>query len=302
MSFLNSIYSFFYTLFNQVIAAFNEFRLVDVIDILAIAFLVYKGIELLRETRAKQLVRGIFILFLVWLTARWFDLVSLNWLLTKVLDFALIAIAIIFQPELRKALEKVGRSNLGKVFGFASNNTSTDTMQSIDAICRATSYLQEQKCGALIVIEKEVQLGDIISTGTILDAKVSSDLICNVFYPKSPLHDGAMVIREGRVYAAGCILPLTDNPNIDNMLGTRHRAAIGMSENSDSLVVVVSEETGIVSVAQNGSFTRNYNSLTLRETLIRNFVVEEKKKETNKSFKDWFKFKQNSKRSESDEN
>lgn len=301
MSFFNSIYSFFYTLFNQVLAAFKDFRIVDIIDILAIAFLVYKGIELLRETRAKQLVRGIFIILLVWLTARWFDLVSLNWLLTKVIDFALIAIAIIFQPELRRSLEKVGRSSLGKVFSFSTNNASTEAMQCIDAICRATVHMQEQKCGALIVIEKETKLGDIISTGTVVDAKASSDLICNIFYPKSPLHDGAMIICEGRVYAAGCILPLTSNIDIDSQLGTRHRSAIGMSENSDALVVVVSEETGVISIAQNGIITRDYNSLSLREVLIRNFVEEENSNEFNKSIKSWFKNKQNKKRGEQNE-
>ncbi len=286
MSFWNNIYSFFYTLFNQIIAAFNDFRLIDVVDILAISFIVYKGIELLRETRAKQLVKGLFILLFVWLAARWFDLISLNWLLSKVLDYALIAVAIIFQPELRRALEKVGRSSIGKMFGV-SYNSNSNTMQCIDAICRSATYMQEQKCGALIVIEKETQLGDIINTGTVIDAAASSDLISNVFYPKSPLHDGAMIIRDGRVYAAGCILPLTYNTNISNELGTRHRAAIGMSENSDSLVVVVSEETGNISVAQNGSITRDYNGLTLREVLIRNLIEKKEKIEPTKTIKSW---------------
>lgn len=288
MTVWNSIYSFFYTLFNQVIAAFHDFRVVDILDILAIAFLIYKSIELLRETRAKQLVKGLFVLLLVWLMARWFDLVSLNWLLTKVLDYALIALAIIFQPELRRALEKVGRSSFGKLFGIASNNNNSEVLQCIDAVCRAATYMQEQKCGALMVIERQTQLGDIVNTGTVIDSKASSDLICNVFYPKSPLHDGAMIIRDGRLLAAGCILPLTANTNLSNQLGTRHRAAIGMSENSDALVVVVSEETGNISIALNGGITRDYNGLTLRETLIRNLVDEQNSKEPAKNIKGLF--------------
>lgn len=288
MNIWNGIYSFFYTLFNQIIAAFGDFRVFDIFDILVITLLIYKSIELLRETRAKQLVQGIFVVFFVWLFARWFDLVSLNWLLSKLLDYALIAVAIIFQPELRRALEGMGRTSLGKIIGFSNINSNTDITKKIDALCRAVTHMQEQRCGALIVMEKETQLGDIINTGTVIDAELSSDLVCTVFYPKSPLHDGAMIVRGGKVYAAGCILPLTANQDLSKELGTRHRAAIGMSENSDAVVIVVSEETGTVSVASDGKMIRDYNGLTLREELLKNFTDNEDKKQSSIPFKKWF--------------
>lgn len=279
-AFFSNVYAFFYTLFNQIIAAFGSMRIADYLDIIIMTFIIYKAIELFRDTRAKQLFKGIFLLFAVYLVSVWFDLVTLKWLMIKVVDYGIIALAIIFQPELRRMLEKMGRSGFG-IFRFGSGpKISNDEMlRCIDAVCRASLKMQEQKCGALMVLERATLLGEISSTGVILDAETSSDLICNVFYPKSPLHDGGMILRDGRIYAAGCILPLAQNNNtIAKELGTRHRAAIGMSENSDAVVVVVSEETGTISVAVNGVIKRDYTSINLREELI-NLMVHSDTKE-----------------------
>lgn len=267
-SFFVEVFDFLYTLGNEITAVIKNIRLFDVLDILIIAFVIYKGIELIRETRAQQLLKGIVVLFVVWLFAQWLDMKSLKWLMVKVVDSAILAIAIIFQPELRRALEHVGRSNFGSLaLGQSAEELREVWLRCIDSICRACQTMQEQKVGALIVIERTTLLGEIIDTGTVVDASASAALISNIFFPKSPLHDGAMIIRAGKVYAAGCILPLSSHTELGRGLGTRHRAAIGMSENSDAVVVVVSEETGIISVAENGRLTRDYNTITLRERL-----------------------------------
>ncbi len=256
----------FYTFFNVIWAALSGIRPQDVLDIAVVAYVIYKAIELFRETRAKQLIKGIIILSFVWVIALWWDLVSIKWLMVKVFDYAIIAVAIIFQPELRRALERMGRSKLG-MFGRSTDSDREEVLQCIDAVSKAAQSMQEQRIGALIVFERTTPLGEIINTGTVIDAQVTSPLIGNVFFPKSPLHDGAMVIRDNRVYAAGCILPLTARADLNQQLGTRHRAAVGMSENSDAVVLVVSEETGNISIAENGTLTRDYNGITLREAL-----------------------------------
>lgn len=288
-AFFREIFDIIYTLFNQIIAAFSNFRIFDLIDILMVAFIIFKGIELFRETRAKQLIKGMGVLFAVWVFAQWFDLISIKWLLVKVVDYALVAVAIIFQPELRRALERMGRSNLSS-WGFGQSSEYELEKSCIDAVCKAAGTMQDQKVGALIVFERTTLLGEIVNTGTIVDAKASPDLICNVFYPKSPLHDGAMVIRSGRIGAAGCILPLTANSDLSKELGTRHRAAIGMSENSDAIIVIVSEETGNISVAQNGSIKRGFNSITLK-SYLNNLLIENENENTSKGLFNIFKRK-----------
>lgn len=267
--FFSSIGSFFSTLWNQIVGVFSTINIVDLLDIIAVAFIIYKGIQLVRETRAQQLLKGIVILLVIFLLAQWLDMVSLTWLLTKLFDYAIIAVVIIFQPEIRRALERMGRSNLSGAFGFSqSPDERRKRMQEcIEAVCKASQTMQDQKVGALMVFERSTPLGEIINTGTVVDAAPTPPLICNVFYPKSPLHDGAMILRAGRVHAAGCILPLTPNTDLSRELGTRHRAAIGMSENSDAVVVVVSEETGNISIAVNGVITRGFNGITLRAQL-----------------------------------
>lgn len=270
------------TVFNVILAALMGVRPADILDIAVVAYVVYKGIELFRETRAKQLIRGIILLFLVWIIATWWDLVSIKWLLVKLFDYAIIAVAIIFQPELRRALERMGRSKIG-LLGKGSDSGREETLKCIDAVSKAVQNMQEQKIGALIVFERTTPLGEIINTGTVLDAETTMPLVDNVFFPKSPLHDGAMIIRENRVHAAGCILPLTSRADLSHQLGTRHRAAVGMSENSDAVVLVVSEETGNISIAENGTLTRNYNTITLREAL-KTLLLEEESKDKKSIF------------------
>lgn len=253
---MSSIFNAIYAMWNQIIYAVSNFRIFDLLDILAIAFIVYKAIGFLRETRAGQLVKGILILLVIYFISIWWKLVSVEWLLSKVFDSAIIAAAVIFQPELRRILEKVGRTNFGR--GQADGDHSV-LAECIDSVSKAAASMQNKKIGALIVFERETQLGEIINTGTVIDAKASVSMINNVFFPKSPLHDGAMIIRDGRLYAAGCILPLTQREDLSLQLGTRHRAAIGMTENSDAVVLVVSEENGVISLVSNGQITRNYN-------------------------------------------
>lgn len=243
-------------------------RFVDVLDIIVIAFLIFKCIEFFSKTRGLQLVKGLGLLIVMAVVADWLDMVTVNWIMKRVMDSLLIAAVIIFHPEIRRALESMGTSK----FSLFGRTTITDSEEEriakcIDAACKAAGSMQEQKCGALMVFERTTQLGEIVSTGTLIDAETTSPLIGNVFYPKSPLHDGAMILRRGKIYAAGCILPLTQNTALNKELGTRHRAAIGMSENSDAIVVVVSEETGTISLAVNGELRRGFDAITLHNEL-----------------------------------
>lgn len=281
--------------FMQIFMAFGDIRIVDVIDIAVVAFVVYKAVGFFKETRAKILVKGLLLLFLAWVLAQWLDLISIRWLLVKFFDYAIIAVAIIFQPELRHALEKVGHSSLGNLGRGRDAAVNIERKRVIDNVCRACSAMQEQKIGALIVFERSTPLGEIIASGTELDANVSEELVGNIFYPKSPLHDGGMIIKDGRVAAAGCILPLTSNNELSKQLGTRHRAAVGMSETSDSVVVVVSEETGTISVCVNGVIKRDFTPITLRERLYTEILDPDEQSEPGVvtkavvTVKSWFK-------------
>ena len=246
----------------------TNIRIVDILDILVIAFLIYKCMEFFSKTRGGQLVKGLILLIVMALIANWLDMVTVNWIMERVMDSLLIAAVIIFHPEIRRALERVGTSK----WSFLGRSATTDSEEEritkcIDAACKAAGAMQEQKCGALMVFERTTQLGEIVATGTLIDAEATSPLIGNVFFPKSPLHDGGMILRQGKVYAAGCILPLTQNTALNKELGTRHRAAIGMSENSDAVVVVVSEETGTISLAVNGELRRGFDAITLHNEL-----------------------------------
>lgn len=264
---MSSVFNAIYSGWNQIVYAVSHFRLFDILDILVIAFIIYKAIGFLRESRAGQLVKGLLILFAVYIIADWWELVTLRWILSKVVDAAIIAAAVIFQPELRRILEKVGRTKIGRAQFLDGSVSSLE--KSIDDACKAAGTMQEKKIGALIVFERTTQLGEIINTGTVVDAASSASMINNIFFPKSPLHDGAMIIREGRIYAAGCILPLTQREDLSLQLGTRHRAAIGITENSDAVVLVVSEETGIISIVSNGQITRNYSAVSAAAELQR---------------------------------
>ena len=270
---MNSVYAFW----NQIIYAISNIRIFDLLDILIIALIVYKAIEFLRDTRAGQLVKGIVILLLAYVIAKWWELAVLRWLLSIVVDSAIIALAVIFQPELRRILEKVGHTRFSA--GQLPDN-ERQLSSCIDEVCKAAGNMQEKKIGALIVFERATQLGEIINTGTLIDAEPSVSMVNNIFFPKSPLHDGALIVREGKLYAAGCILPLTQGQHFSTQLGTRHRAAIGMTENSDAVVLVVSEETGIISIAYNGEIKRNFNAVSANAELRRQLITSDEERKT----------------------
>ena len=251
------------------IGVFNIFM--DTIDIALIAYIIYKGIQIIRETRASQLVKGILLLAGLYIVVYAAQLRTTLWLLNKVIEMGILIIFIVFQPELRSILERAGRTNLS-VFPFSHSENSlrqaTIWGEPIDVVCEAAQRLSITATGALIVIEREVKLGDQIRTGVVVDAVPSVELIGNIFFKNSPLHDGAMIMRDGKVYAAGCFLPKPkQEQDIDKSLGSRHRAAIGISEVSDSLTIVVSEETGGISLAVNGRLIRNLSVEKLHQTL-----------------------------------
>ncbi len=277
---MDSLWNAIYSFWNQIVYAVSNMRIPnDIIDILAIAFIIFKAIEFLRESRAGQLIKGIVILIAVYVLSDWLHLATLQWTLDRIMSSAIIAAAVIFQPELRRILERVGRTDFTS--GQLLNGEEDAISSCIDHVTKAAGNMQAQKIGALIVFERKTQLGEIINTGTLLDAKSSVSFINNVFFPKSPLHDGAMIIRDGRICAAGCILPLTQRDDISGQLGTRHRAAIGMTENSDAVVLVVSEETGIISIVSNGQIERNFNAITASQKLKKLLLTnDEKKKES----------------------
>ena len=250
----------------------------DVVDILMVAVVLYYVIKLVRDTRAMQFVKGILLLLLVYLVTQVFGLKVMNFLMRSLVQVAATALIVVFQPELRRALERMGRARLP--FGIFVSNNQPDAQVAqvssmIDEVCEAAASLSRHKIGALMVFEMQTKLGEIIKTGTVIDGKPVAELICNIFFPNSPLHDGAMIIRGARLYAAGCFLPLTENNELSKELGTRHRASIGMSENSDAIVLVVSEETGQISIARNGVLTRDYTAETLGDYLRAELLPQE---------------------------
>lgn len=267
-------------LWDTFVALLHTFSLSDALDVLLVSFIIYNGIKLIRETRAEQLVKGIIILMGVYAASVVIHLNMMRTLLDYFFNFTIIALLVIFQPEIRRALEQIGRSKLGGKYWFQiSSEEAEKALQKkrkcLNAVVEASGKFQKSKTGALMVFEMQTKLGDIIDTGTIVNAEPSVPLIGNIFWNKAPLHDGAMVIRDGGIYAAGCILPLTKSDTVSVDLGTRHRAAIGMSENSDAVVVVVSEETGQISIAVNGVLTRNYTRETLQSALEALLLPEE---------------------------
>ena len=277
----NAILSFF----NQILYAIASMRIpFDIIDILLIAYIIYKAIRFMSETRAGQLAKGVVILVAAYFLANWFNLATVKWVLSRCVDYIIIAVAIVFQPELRRILERMGHT---KLMGGNQASQSDSFSECIDKITRAAGMMQESKTGALIVFERTTQLGEIIDTGTVIDAEPSVSMVNNVFFPKSPLHDGALIVRDGRLYAAGCILPLTQREDLSSQLGTRHRAAIGMTENSDAVVLVVSEETGTISIVANGKIKRDYNAISAAEAL-KNYLLDTGKEKKSGRLSSWF--------------
>ncbi|MBQ7702747.1 MAG: diadenylate cyclase CdaA [Firmicutes bacterium] len=245
----------------------------DIFDILIITFLVYKLLGFVRETRAEQLAKGVGILIIVAVLASVLRLYTLQWLLSNLVNVGLIALVIIFQPELRRLLENLGRRKLISSYSGLDLEEAEHVTHEIRA---AIERMSEEKTGALIVIEREVTLTDIIETGTVIQADISREMIGNIFYEGAPLHDGALIVRGDKLEAAGCVLPLTANKTLSKDLGTRHRAGIGVTETSDALVFIVSEETGIISVAENGRLRRRLNGTDVEEILNTVYIAPEK--------------------------
>lgn len=261
-------------------------RIRDIIDILIVAYAIYKGIKLLRETRAAQLVKGILVLVVALQLSSFLNLYMVNYILANTMQVGLIAILVMFQPELRRALEKMGRSKFGKIFSFDDDDIEEKNTNTITQICEAIGNLAESRTGALIILERDTRIGDIIRTGVNLNSDVSAELLINIFVPNTPLHDGAVIIRDNRIIAASCFLPLTQNSELNIELGTRHRAAIGITETSDCISLVVSEETGKISLALDGTLTRNLTVDSLQRALSKLLSPEPTHLNKNK-FKIW---------------
>ena len=258
-------------IFNSILSIIKTIQLRDIVDILAIALLIFGLFKLIQETRAVQLLKGVIMLLVVYFLSSLFGLVMLSSLLRTFFEAAVVVIAIIFQPEIRKALEQMGRNNTYKKYIkiFTKHHKGDEWKKAVeksivDAADTAVLF-SRSKTGALLVFERETMLSDIAATGTIIDAETSVALFGNIFFNKAPLHDGASIIRDGKLFAAGCILPLTSIRNVDINLGTRHRAGLGISEQSDAVVLIVSEETGVISLAVNGILLREFT----REELIK---------------------------------
>ena len=270
---------------SDILIAARGFRLPwDLLDILLVAYVVYKGVQLIRETRAGQLVKGILLLVAAYLIAQMAELNTVTWILNKVFELGIITLIVVFQPELRRTLEKVGRAKVKTLTPWAHPE---ETLRQnavwgtpIEILCEAVQRLSMSATGALIVIERATKLGEQIATGVVVDAVPSVELIGNIFFKNSPLHDGAMIMRDGKILAAACFLPKPDKEeDIDKKLGSRHRAALGVSEISDSVTIVVSEETGGISFAVNGRLVRNLSIEKLRQTL-HFYLIPEANEET----------------------
>lgn len=237
------------------------------VDISVVSYIIYKVIMLVKETRAAQLIKGILAIVVLKYVSQYLGLKTINYILTYSIQIVGFALVVLFQPELRKTLERIGRSRFRNLFGFPEDSVEVKTISLIDEVIGAVMEMSKNYTGALIVIERETGLKEFVNKGVLMDSIVSSELIINIFTPNTPLHDGAIVISDFKIKAAACILPLTDNPNLTNGIGTRHRAALGITEISDCLAIVVSEETGKISFASNGTLTRNLNAETLRKLL-----------------------------------
>ena len=264
--------------FNNVVSNLRTFQVRDLIDILVISFVFYELFVFARKSRAGQLVRGLVLLLVCFALAYLLELRTVRWLLNNFLQVAFIAAVVLFQPELRRALDQIGRSKWTRqMFSSQKKQSSGRTEQHVAEIVRALNNMSRKKIGALIVFERSTGLGDVIESGTVVDAEISDPLIENIFEPNTPLHDGAMVIRDERIVAAACILQLSEDYTISRELGTRHRAAIGITEATDAVSLIVSEETGIISMARDGKLTRYLDVKSLTILLTELFAPKARK-------------------------
>ncbi|MDO5516302.1 MAG: diadenylate cyclase CdaA [Clostridium sp.] len=277
-------------LLSMIEKGFANISLWSILDILVVSYIFYKGYMLIKETRAEQLLKGIILIIVLIPISYLLKLDMLYFILNKTLTIGVLSVIIIFQPEIRRALEHLGRTAFDDMHGVRDDEILHKIIEEISV---AVENLSESKTGALIVIEQSTGLNEVMGAGTLLDANVTSNLLENIFVVNTPLHDGATIIRNNRIWSSGCVLPLTNNTTINKKLGTRHRAAIGLSEISDALVIVVSEETGIVSLAINGKITRGYDRERLQNVLTRIIDGRNKKKvkTAGEKVKSWIRVK-----------
>ncbi|GLB62074.1 diadenylate cyclase CdaA [Cytobacillus sp. NCCP-133] len=258
--------------------------LANTIDILLVWYVIYKLIMIVKGTKAVQLLKGIFVIILVKVASDKFHLQTLGWMMEQVLLWGFLAIIIIFQPELRRALEQLGR---GRFFSRTGNQEEENQEKLIESIAKAVDYMAKRRIGALISVERDTGMGDYVETGIQLDSKISSELLINIFIPNTPLHDGAVIIQKNCVAAAACYLPLSESPFISKELGTRHRAALGISEVTDSITIIVSEETGSVSLTKNGELHRDLKAAAFKEMLSNELLFHQKIKQTSSGRWNW---------------
>lgn len=268
---MEGIKDFFSYIYNQ----FASMGFSDILDILIVSVLFYYITVFIRDRRAGKLALGLFLLFALLGISSLLKFNVLAYILGNIVQVGLLAVFIIFQPEIRSILEKFANESF-KNLNLRDNTDEKETQKSIEALCTTAQELSATKTGALMVIERGTKLGDNIKTGVVVNADINVFLLKNIFFDKAPLHDGAVIIRDNRIYACGCFLPLSYNTNIIRNVGTRHRAAIGMSENSDAIVIVVSEETGTISIAKGGKLIRGLDSITLKAELEKELIPEEK--------------------------
>lgn len=258
--------------------------LADIVDILLVWYVVYKLINVIRGTKAVQLLKGIFVILLVKFISDYVGFNTLSWMMEQALTWGFLAIIIIFQPELRRALEQLGR---GRFFSRSGTQEEDDHDKIVEAIIKATDYMAKRRIGALISIERETGMSDYIETGIQLNAKVTSELLINTFIPNTPLHDGAVIIQKNLIAAAACYLPLSESPFISKELGTRHRAALGISEVTDSITIIISEETGNISLTKNGELHRDLSMEAFTELLTSELLTKNKVKQASSARWNW---------------
>ncbi len=264
----------------------NQMRLIkitDIIDIFIVTFVIYKALKFIRDTRTVHLMKGLVVLLVVMQVSQFAKLHTVHYILSNALQLGLIAIIIVFQPELRRALEQLGRTTMGQWFSFEERTEDIEKEKIIKEVKESCVNMSKSRIGALIVLEREIKIGDIVGTGITLNADVTAELLTNIFVPKTPLHDGAVIIRNNKIEAASCFLPLSQNPNVSKELGTRHRAGLGMSEESDAVVVIVSEETGAISIACSGELNMKLTPEALENNLIKLFDIKKKDKKLKKA-------------------
>ncbi len=262
-------------LFNKILSVFSTFQLTDFLDILFVAIVIYVCIRIVRETRAMQLIKAIILLAIIYGVVSLLNMEASSFIFGSLFKNAILILVVLFTPDIRNILEQIGKGTAKRNFSTLIHaGVAVEVKQiehTIEAVCKSCAEMSDKKVGALIVFEDETLLGDVIESGTMINADASKELVENIFFPKSPLHDGAMVIRSGKVYAAGCILPLTTK-EVSSSLGTRHRAAIGVTERSDAVAIVVSEETGAISYARKGKLKHGISDGDLRDVLTTRFL------------------------------